>query len=70
MTPSAPGYRRAGTRELQEESEKPEHEEEIGDVRVGKRANRGFQPAVGLGQEQEGKMKHVVTPGCCWIEYR
>ena len=78
ITPSAPGIGGAWTRKLQEEPEKSEDEQEIGDVRIGKRANRRFQPAVCLGEkrevrcndvagrtrlEQEGKMKHVATPG-------
>jgi hypothetical protein len=45
-------YRRAGTRELQKESEKPEHQEEIRHVWIGKRANCGIKPAVRLGKER------------------
>ena len=78
MTPITPGTDVPGLDSSRKSPEKPEDQQEIGDVRVRKRANRGIQWAARLGQErevrangvagrtrleQEGKMNHVATPG-------
>ncbi|MCC2628210.1 MAG: hypothetical protein K0S14_1860 [Thermomicrobiales bacterium] len=64
MTPSAPGIDVPGLASSKKSPRNPSTRRRY--------ATSGLAsaPIAELGEEQEGKMKHVVTPGCCWIEYR